>query len=203
MFVSPSPPSSPSRFALPSLHRRGDPRERRPFPRRLLSCRHRRCRPERLRDRLGPLRIGIAIGLFFATKYTAFLTAPLFLLVIDSPFRAQWTISQMAHLGRLRFSNRRAVVSEKPHPHRQPPLPRNPLPRRPPNPQRSFHLRSQHRNAHPRRRMDGSHRRLHRPRPHIRCVTNPRLARRDSSHLQNRPSRSSHSSLSRLAPRSD
>ncbi len=52
------------------------------------------CAPERLRDRLGPWRIGIAIGLFFATKYTAFLTAPLFLLVIDAPFRAQWKSRQ-------------------------------------------------------------------------------------------------------------
>ena len=52
------------------------------------------CAPERLRDRLGPWRIGIAIGLFFATKYTAFLTAPLFLLVIDAPFRARWSFRQ-------------------------------------------------------------------------------------------------------------
>ncbi|HEX3356409.1 MAG TPA: hypothetical protein VHS31_05445 [Tepidisphaeraceae bacterium] len=48
------------------------------------------CTSERLQDRLGPWRIGVAIGLFFATKYTAFLTAPLFLLAIDAPFRAHW-----------------------------------------------------------------------------------------------------------------
>jgi hypothetical protein len=48
------------------------------------------CASTRLKDRLGPWRIGIAIGLFFATKYTALLTAPLLLLVIDAPFRAGW-----------------------------------------------------------------------------------------------------------------
>ena len=47
------------------------------------------CASERLKDRLGPWRIGIAIGLFFATKYTALLTAPIFLLLIDAPFRAR------------------------------------------------------------------------------------------------------------------
>jgi hypothetical protein len=45
---------------------------------------------ERMKDRLGPWRIGIALGLFFATKYTALLTAPLLLLAIDAPFRAGW-----------------------------------------------------------------------------------------------------------------
>ncbi len=46
--------------------------------------------PERMKDRLGPWRIGVALGLFFATKYTALLTAPLLLLAIDAPFRAGW-----------------------------------------------------------------------------------------------------------------
>ena len=48
------------------------------------------CAAPRLNDRLAPWRIGIALGLFFATKYTALLTAPLFLFLIDAPFRAGW-----------------------------------------------------------------------------------------------------------------
>ena len=48
------------------------------------------CSRDRLKDSLGPWRIGAAVGLFFATKYTALLTAPLLLLVIDAPFRAGW-----------------------------------------------------------------------------------------------------------------
>jgi hypothetical protein len=52
------------------------------------------CTAARLKDRLGPWRIGLALGLFFATKYTAILTAPLLLLVIDAPIRAKWTPRQ-------------------------------------------------------------------------------------------------------------
>jgi hypothetical protein len=48
------------------------------------------CSRARLVDRLGAWRIGIALGLFFATKYTAILTAPLFILLIDAPLRAGW-----------------------------------------------------------------------------------------------------------------
>jgi hypothetical protein len=48
------------------------------------------CARDRLADRLGPWRIGIALGLVFATKYTALLTAPLFLFLIDAPIRARW-----------------------------------------------------------------------------------------------------------------
>ena len=48
------------------------------------------CRQERLKDRLGAWRIGIAAGLFFATKYVALQTAPLVILVINAPFRAHW-----------------------------------------------------------------------------------------------------------------
>src|SRR5205814_9054023 len=49
------------------------------------------CAPRKLRDPLGPWRIGIAIGLFAATKYTALLSAPLFLLLIDAPVRGGWS----------------------------------------------------------------------------------------------------------------
>ena len=52
------------------------------------------CTAARLKDRLGPSRIGLALGLFFATKYTAILTAPLLLLVIDAPIRAKWSLRQ-------------------------------------------------------------------------------------------------------------
>src|SRR5262245_20761038 len=48
------------------------------------------CQRTKLQDRLGPWRVGVALGLFFAIKYTAILTAPLFLLLIDAPFRAGW-----------------------------------------------------------------------------------------------------------------
>jgi hypothetical protein len=48
------------------------------------------CASDRLKDRLGPWRIGIATGLFLATKYTALQTAPVLILVIDAPFRAGW-----------------------------------------------------------------------------------------------------------------
>ncbi len=44
----------------------------------------------RLREPLGSWRIGIAIGLCLATKYTALLTLPLLLLALDAPRRAGW-----------------------------------------------------------------------------------------------------------------
>ncbi len=43
-----------------------------------------------LRDRLGPWRVGIAVGLMLASKYTVLLVCPLFLFLIDAPFRAGW-----------------------------------------------------------------------------------------------------------------
>lgn len=46
--------------------------------------------PNRLRDRFGPWRIGIALGLCLATKYTSLLALPLFLLLPDAPWRAGW-----------------------------------------------------------------------------------------------------------------
>jgi Glycosyltransferase family 87 len=48
------------------------------------------CAPERLRDRLGPWRVGAAIGLLAATKYTALMALPVLLLAADAPARAGW-----------------------------------------------------------------------------------------------------------------
>lgn len=48
------------------------------------------CANDRLKDKFGPWRIGVATGLFLATKYTALQTAPVLILVIDAPFRAGW-----------------------------------------------------------------------------------------------------------------
>jgi hypothetical protein len=42
-------------------------------------------------DRLGPWRIGVAVGLLLATKYTALLTLPVLLLAFDSPMQARWS----------------------------------------------------------------------------------------------------------------
>jgi hypothetical protein len=44
----------------------------------------------RLREALGPLRVGVAIGLMLATKYTALLSLPLVLLAFDAPAKAGW-----------------------------------------------------------------------------------------------------------------
>lgn len=49
---------------------------------------------DRLTDRLGPWRLGVGIGLFLATKYTALLAFPALLLAIDAPFRAGWRFKQ-------------------------------------------------------------------------------------------------------------
>ena len=45
---------------------------------------------ENLLDRLGPWRLGAAVGLFLATKYTALLALPVLLLMADAPWRAGW-----------------------------------------------------------------------------------------------------------------
>jgi hypothetical protein len=45
---------------------------------------------ERLRDRLGPWRLGVALGLMLATKFTAVFSLPVVLLAIDAPWRAGW-----------------------------------------------------------------------------------------------------------------
>lgn len=46
--------------------------------------------PGRLEQRAGPWRLGVALGLFLATKYTALYSLPLLLLAIDAPVRARW-----------------------------------------------------------------------------------------------------------------
>jgi hypothetical protein len=46
---------------------------------------------ERLRDPLGAWRVGIALGLMLATKYTALMALPALLLMVDAPRRAGWT----------------------------------------------------------------------------------------------------------------
>jgi hypothetical protein len=46
---------------------------------------------ERLRDRFGPWRVGLALGLLMATKYTVALSLPALMLLCDAPFRAAWS----------------------------------------------------------------------------------------------------------------
>jgi hypothetical protein len=48
--------------------------------------------PERLRDRLGPWRLGAAVGLMAATKYTALMALPVLFLGVDAPVRAGWKV---------------------------------------------------------------------------------------------------------------
>jgi hypothetical protein len=45
---------------------------------------------ENLTGRLGPWRVGVAVGLFLATKYTALLALPVLLLMADAPWHAKW-----------------------------------------------------------------------------------------------------------------
>lgn len=47
-------------------------------------------RQANLRDRFGAWRVGIAVGLALASKYTVLLVCPLFLFLVDAPFRAGW-----------------------------------------------------------------------------------------------------------------
>ena len=42
------------------------------------------------RDRLGPARVGVAVGFVLASKYTALLSCPVLLFMADAPFRARW-----------------------------------------------------------------------------------------------------------------
>jgi hypothetical protein len=49
-----------------------------------------------LRDRLGPWRFGIALGITLASKYTVLLVCPIFLFMIDAPHRAGWRARQYA-----------------------------------------------------------------------------------------------------------
>jgi hypothetical protein len=43
-----------------------------------------------LKDKLAPCRVGLAFGMVLACKYTVLLVCPLFLFMIDAPFRAGW-----------------------------------------------------------------------------------------------------------------
>jgi hypothetical protein len=43
-----------------------------------------------MRDRLAPWRAGVAAGFVLASKYTVLLVCPLFLFMIDAPWRARW-----------------------------------------------------------------------------------------------------------------
>src|SRR5208282_3177851 len=55
--------------------------------------------PVRLQRPLAPMRLGIALGLLLATKYTAMLSAVLFLLALDAPLRAGWRLRHWAAAG--------------------------------------------------------------------------------------------------------
>jgi hypothetical protein len=48
------------------------------------------CSQSNLRDRLGPWRIGVALGMTLASKYTILLICPIFLFLMDAPIRAGW-----------------------------------------------------------------------------------------------------------------
>lgn len=47
-----------------------------------------------LKDKLAPYRAGLALGMVLACKYTVLLVCPLFIFVIDAPFRAGWRARQ-------------------------------------------------------------------------------------------------------------
>ena len=49
------------------------------------------CAADRLRDPLGPWRLGVAMGLLLATKYTALMALPALALLADAPVRARWS----------------------------------------------------------------------------------------------------------------
>ena len=48
------------------------------------------CGRDALRDRFAPWRLGLAVGLAAATKYTFLFAAPVLLLVMDAPIKAGW-----------------------------------------------------------------------------------------------------------------
>ncbi|HEX4125052.1 MAG TPA: hypothetical protein VHY37_10040, partial [Tepidisphaeraceae bacterium] len=45
---------------------------------------------DNLRDRIGPWRCGVALGMVVASKYTVLLACPVLLFLIDAPVRARW-----------------------------------------------------------------------------------------------------------------
>ena len=51
---------------------------------------------ERLRDPAAPWRIGVAVGLMLAVKFTALLALPVLLLALDAPWRAGWRLKKWA-----------------------------------------------------------------------------------------------------------
>ena len=51
---------------------------------------------KRLKGPLGAWRVGAALGLFFAVKYTAMLSLPIIVLAIDAPWRAGWRMGRHA-----------------------------------------------------------------------------------------------------------
>ena len=61
------------------------------------------CETDTLRSRFAPWRLGLAVGLAAATKYTFLFAAPVLLLAMDAPFKAgwkwrQWTIAILTAL---------------------------------------------------------------------------------------------------------
>lgn len=48
------------------------------------------CAANRLTERFGAARIGLALGLALATKYTALFSLPLLLVMLDAPIKAGW-----------------------------------------------------------------------------------------------------------------
>ena len=48
----------------------------------------------RLRQAVGPARLGVALGLLLATKYTALMSLPLLVIAADAPIRAGWRLRQ-------------------------------------------------------------------------------------------------------------
>lgn len=52
--------------------------------------------PSALQRPVGAWRLGTAVGLLLATKYTALYSLPLFLLAVDAPIRARWRLRDCA-----------------------------------------------------------------------------------------------------------
>ena len=147
-----------------------------------------------LRDRLGPWRVGIAMGLVLASKYTVLLVCPVFLFMIDAPIRAGWR-ARMVDRNRTGVGNRTAVVRPEHRSDRKPALPgghqhcRIPSARivrrraRSPTPQCGRHLANGERNLpQPARRPHrsvgcGLDRRVHCRRPHHRARPAPACLR--------------------------